>query len=263
MKQRVISAIIMIVIFVPFLLLGGWPFYCFISVLGLGATYELLNTHRKIPIITKIFTYLSVLSLILINAWDKNLIITIDSRILILIMFFLLGSLVFVKNLKTYHYKDAFLLIGISLFIGIGFHNFLLVRNNSIYLLLYLMSITVATDSFAYIIGSKFGRHKLAPLISPNKTIEGFVAGSVLGTIIGSLLYFFLLRETESIFVIIACTFFLSLVGQIGDLIKSAIKRYAGIKDFSNLIKGHGGILDRLDSILFAVMAYILICGLL
>ena len=262
MKQRIISAIIMIAIFVPFFILGGWPFYCFTGLLGVGATYELLKLHKKIPVVLKIFTYLSVLGLILINLYDKNIVSSLDLRVLLAILFLFLSPLVFMKNPKSYHYKDAFLLIGISLFIGIGFHNFILVRNNNIYLMLYLMSITVVTDTFAYLIGSKFGRHKLAPLISPNKTIEGAIGGSIAGTIVGSLVYIFLISK-ESIIFFVLCTLFLSLIGQLGDLIKSAIKRYAGIKDFSNLIKGHGGILDRLDSILFVTMAYILICGLI
>ena len=128
--------------------------------------------------------------------------------------------------------------------------------------MIYLFLITILTDTFALFIGKSFGKHKLAPLISPNKTIEGAVGGSVVATILASLFYIFVVKDYSSIIIVIVLTFVLSLVGQLGDLIKSSIKRHAGIKDFSNLIPGHGGILDRLDSIIFVMMAYILISNL-
>ena len=113
---------------------------------------------------------------------------------------------------------------------------------------------SVATDTFAYEIGSRFGKHKLSPVVSPKKSIEGSIAGAVGSMIACSVVaaitntYF----STEfNIIVIAVIGLVLSIVGQIGDLAASSIKRYCGQKDFSNLLPGHGGILDRFDSIMF------------
>ena len=107
-----------------------------------------------------------------------------------------------------------------------------------------------------------FGRHKLAPLISPNKTIEGLIGGTLIGTLGGVIFYVLIIKDFQNIFMLILLTLFLSIIGQLGDLVKSSIKRNAGIKDFSNLIPGHGGILDRFDSIIFISLTYIVIVNL-
>ena len=107
------------------------------------------------------------------------------------------------------------------------------------------------TDTMAYVIGKNFGRHKLIERISPNKTIEGF-AGGVISCIIVIVLYGTIFMDKLDIPIInlILLSFIIGVIGQIGDLIASSIKRFVDIKNFSNLIPGHGGILDRFDSIL-------------
>ena len=118
------------------------------------------------------------------------------------------------------------------------------------------------TDIFAYSIGRRIGKHKFTQ-ISPNKSVEGCIAGTI-GAILCLLLYTFICNKVfatnYNYWVITFIGFVLSLVGQIGDLAASSIKRYTGIKDFSNLIPGHGGILDRIDSVIFiAPFAYFLL----
>lgn len=115
---------------------------------------------------------------------------------------------------------------------------------------------------FAYLIGKKFGKHKFSE-ISPKKSIEGCIAGGI-GAILASLLYTVIcntyLGMNFNYLYIIIVSIALSIVGQIGDFAASSIKRYTGIKDFSNLIPGHGGMLDRMDSVIFiAPFAYYLL----
>lgn len=124
---------------------------------------------------------------------------------------------------------------------------------NGKYLLLMVFVIAFTSDSFAYFAGMFLGKHKLAPALSPKKTIEGS-AGGFLGTIACMLIYGLVMHLNGYTvdFVIIAIYGYLgSLAGQLGDLAFSAIKRIHNIKDYSNLIPGHGGILDRFDSMLF------------
>lgn len=115
--------------------------------------------------------------------------------------------------------------------------------------LVWIMFIgTWASDTFAYFVGSAIGRHKLCPTISPNKTVEGFL-GSLVGTsaAVAGLGAFFSL----SVFSMAALGFFIAVFATLGDLVESVLKRHVGIKDSGRLIPGHGGVLDRFDSVLF------------
>lgn len=119
----------------------------------------------------------------------------------------------------------------------------------------------IGCDTFALFGGMLFGKHKLAPAVSPNKTIEGSITGTVVTTAICAGLLF-LLREyiCYELWAVVVTVAVCTVVGQIGDLCASFIKREAGIKDFGNLIPGHGGALDRIDSLMFSVpTAYILL----
>ena len=123
--------------------------------------------------------------------------------------------------------------------------------------------ITIFTDTFALFTGMMIGSKKLASGISPKKTIEGSIGGSLMGTFVATAFYMTVINPHASLVLIILVTLGLTVVGQLGDLVFSAIKRYYGEKDFSNLIPGHGGILDRLDSLIFVVLAFILIMGII
>lgn len=120
--------------------------------------------------------------------------------------------------------------------------------------ILLMLLIVMAGDSAAYYIGSAFGRHKLYPAVSPNKSIEGSLgglAGSVAGAFVARLTFFPQLGVTDCLVMAIL----LGMLGQLGDLFESLLKRSCGVKDSGGIIPGHGGILDRLDSILFAAPA--------
>lgn len=120
--------------------------------------------------------------------------------------------------------------------------------------LLITLFAAAGCDMFAYFLGRAFGRHKLCPSISPHKTVEGAVSGSVLGTALGVVAWV-ILKDFASIpwYVYLVTSFFCTIAGQLGDLVASMIKRQAGIKDFSDLLPGHGGIIDRIDSFCFAM----------
>lgn len=129
-------------------------------------------------------------------------------------------------------------------------------------LIWYILTCAWGTDIFAYIFGKRIGKHKFSE-ISPNKSIEGCIGG-IIGAICLSLIATFIFNNcfgaSFSYINTIIISIFLSIIGQIGDFAASSIKRYVGIKDFSNLIPGHGGMLDRIDSVIFiAPFAYMLL----
>lgn len=121
----------------------------------------------------------------------------------------------------------------------------------------FILVSTYATDTFAYLGGSLFGKRKLIERISPNKTVEGSIIGTI-ASIVSSVLYMHLFMEHQGIpFQMLYCAAILiPLVSQIGDLTFSMIKRHYSIKDFSSLLPGHGGMLDRIDSVMFSLMTF-------
>ncbi len=115
------------------------------------------------------------------------------------------------------------------------------------YFVLLLMGIIWSADTGAYFLGRKFGRHKIWPSVSPNKTWEGFGGGILFAAIASLLIYFFIDQYTVGFWLGLAVL--VSVLGLLGDLIESKFKRVAGIKDSSGLLPGHGGFLDRFDSV--------------
>ena len=119
---------------------------------------------------------------------------------------------------------------------------------------LLLLLVVFATDTSAYLVGRAIGRTPLAPSISPNKTREGAVAG-LIGAVVASILANNLLGLSAIMWEAAALGVIIGVLGQLGDLAESRLKRKAGVKDSGWLIPGHGGILDRLDSILYVLPA--------
>ena len=109
-------------------------------------------------------------------------------------------------------------------------------------------------DSFALFGGMLFGKHKLAPAVSPKKTVEGCICGTAFSVLAGVIIHFISLQlQPIALLPCVVTAFACSIAGQIGDLAESLLKRYIGVKDFSNLIPGHGGFFDRTDSLMFSV----------
>ena len=121
-------------------------------------------------------------------------------------------------------------------------------------ILLFVFILTWIFDTFAYLIGTKYGKHKMIPKISPNKSWEGFTGGLIISVIISFVLFNldFFSNGTNSIILIII-GFILPFTATIGDLIISQFKRQAGVKDTGTIIPGHGGILDRIDALMITI----------
>lgn len=263
MKTRVISALIVAAIAIPFIYFGG-PFFVvaigIVSILGFIEVINLPKAHKPIPMVPTILALLALLLIICTN-FDGNSLVygTTYARLIYLVLGLLIPTLFYKK--EEYTTQDAFYLIGSVLFLGLAFNSLLLVRDRGLSLFIFLVLIPICTDSFAMIFGSLIGKHKMCPKISPKKSWEGAVCGLILGTIIPTVFHAIFVSAVD--WRIIFGTMILSAVGQFGDLIFSKIKRENEIKDFSNIMPGHGGVLDRLDSIIAVFLTYIFLTTVL
>ena len=259
-KNRVISAIIMLLIIIPIMSIGGVIYSLAVGLIGCAAYKELINViyskRNQCPSLMKYIGLISMLFLIYSNFEKFGLLFGVPYNVICGIILGLLIPVVFYK--EKYKIHDAFSLLAYVIFLGIGFNLLLSVYNYNVKYFIFLILITIFTDTFALFGGKLVGKHHFTS-ISPNKTIEGSLIGSSVATFICTMYYIRIIGNISNIPTIIVMVLFLSLVGQLGDLFFSAIKREYNKKDFSDLIPGHGGILDRLDSILFVVTAFCLI----
>lgn len=171
----------------------------------------------------------------------KDLLVTkkipvFEKKKYIIIIFYLISSVIFLTLIPSIRAND-------------GFNQYLVI---GIFFLIW------TNDTFAYIIGKNFGKNKLYERISPNKTIEGFIGGLIFSCLASYFIFFY--TGSLSFPIWLGMAIILSVFGTLGDLIQSKFKRQAGVKDSGTLMPGHGGLFDRLDSIIFAspfVYAYL------
>ncbi len=257
MKQRVISAIIALIIVIPLILLGGVAYYIGVSIIALIGYYELLKVRENEKKISPYVKFLSSVAYLLIvtSSLTSKENFLIDYRLIILDLFVCFLPLI-VLDKKQYDAEDALVLVSATLFLGISFNYLITIRKMDMLYLLYVVLITIMSDTFAHFFGTKIGKHKLCPAVSPNKTVEGMIGGVFFGTFLGSVFFTTFIDVSANLFLVIVISLTLSIIAEFGDLVFSAIKRKYGVKDYGKIMPGHGGILDRLDSILFAVLAF-------
>lgn len=263
MKKRILSAIVMLIIVIPVIWYGGDLFRLGVGVVSILALKEMLDlkkSHHPIPLFVELVAAISLLLIVLTEYDGYSILFGVTYRGIAVLLLSLLGLSVFYDE-KKYTATDALFLIGSVVLLGTAFNAMILARVSDLYLFIYLILIFIFTDTFAMFMGMLFGKHKLIPKVSPKKTIEGSVLGSIIGTVVAVVFYhFFVAKVTVGVVII---TLVLSIFGQIGDLIFSKIKRENDIKDFSNLIPGHGGILDRLDSTIAIMLGFLLFYAIL
>lgn len=255
MKKRVVSAFLMILIFALCIIISSKIFAILMLICGNLCLKELIDIKYKNKYIdfVKFVCYLSISILILNGVFFKfNTLFTLIFPILSIIT-----PIIFYNDNKKYNMEDSLYLIGITFFLGIAFNIIVYLREIDIALCLYIFLVACLTDTYAYIGGSLIGRHKLTE-ISPKKTIEGSILGSFMGTILASI-YYLTVIDANNIFKVLLMTFILTVLSEFGDLVFSSIKRHFKIKDYSNTIPGHGGMLDRFDSIIYVALSYVLV----
>lgn len=264
MRTRVITATVALLIFIPLLILGGIPLTVAISLIGIVAVSEVLMMRKRyLHHFESLISMLGAVIMILPNfLWNyfPNWLTRWN-----LVSAIILALLVFtVVTRSNFTFDDAGVLTLAIFYIGAGFHYFLQAREFDYRALIFALIIIWGTDIFAYLIGRSFGHHKLIPKISPNKTIEGSIGGTVVAVILATIFVIVtdFVPSGWNLSMMIILSIILSVAGQFGDLIESSLKRHYRIKDSGNILPGHGGILDRFDSLLF-VMPLMAILGVI
>lgn len=230
-----------------------------LAIVTILAIDEYFNAVSKVCKPIRWVGYVSCISIALIHLVPKenlSIVITLAIPTILLILF----AHIIATDMKITFKDVAYTFLGI--FYVVFFMIFIALidgMQNGKILIWYAIFAAWGTDIFAYFIGKKFGKHKFSK-VSPNKSIEGCIAGTI-GVVVMMLIYTYFtntyLQTSYAYWAIAIIGIILSLIGQIGDFSASSIKRYVDIKDFSNLIPGHGGMLDRIDSLLFlAPFAY-------
>ncbi len=258
MKTRIISGLVMGAIVAAVLAVGYlWaPIVITLAVaaLSFAAVYELI--HNAAGIDNKlIFIGACCYAALAVLAGD---LLTVIGIITLTVLYGIYAAVMILVYHKDFDLGKIALVYGLPVPFAFAFWslNSIIGSNDGIYYLLLLLNFSSVCDMGAYFTGVTIGKHKLCPEISPKKTVEGAIGGivsSLVFTLIISLLF-----KKFSIAVVLL-TIPLCILGMIGDLFASAIKRSVGLKDYSNLIPGHGGIMDRLDSIIM-IAPFMFVC---
>ncbi len=266
MKQRIITGLICAVLFIGCLFLMDT--IVFALVLSLMSAIAVQEVEKAVNLKNKPIMILSLALAFAIPLWvHLNLSVPVAALGGIYVVLIFIFMLIQFEKTK---FEEAVTAIFASVAIPYSFSLFLVFRDinerfssytkiDGIFLILFACFCAWLTDIFAYFVGSKFGKHKLCPKISPKKSVEGAVGGVVGADLLNvALLFvfkkFFFENGTgltyASVIIMSVC---LSVISMFGDLAASTIKRNFGIKDFGKLLPGHGGIMDRCDSLLFVL----------
>ncbi len=266
MKQRVITGLIFGIVFIgALLLMNTVVFPVFIALISSMAVFEIVKAvGLKNKLIMAASVALSAIIPFFVNFGVKVPVAAFGGIYVVLILVFML-----IKFEET-KFEQAVIAIFASVCVPYSFSLMIIFRDienyiegytktDGIFFLVFAVLVSWMTDVFAYFVGSKLGKHKLCPKISPKKSVEGAIGGILGAVLLNTLLLFVFKRfffesgsEISYIGVVILSTA-LSVVSMFGDLAASTLKRNFGIKDFGKLLPGHGGIMDRFDSMLFVL----------
>ena len=253
--KRVISAIILIPVIIFLVWWGGYPYSIAIVLVSGLMLIEFWGLSQSIGARGGRIFAVACGVLFCLSAVDSIGFAVPVELVLALTVLLPFSYRIFRDQANVAFLSVASTLLG-AVYIGWVFgHHLILLRNLSGVgrgLIFFLLVTIWLGDTAAYLFGKRFGRHKLRPTISPGKTIEGTIAGIVFGTLGGLGVWSLFLQDVLSIPHTLILGVLLGIVGQLGDLSESIIKRSADVKDSGALIPGHGGLLDRCDSLIFS-----------
>ncbi len=265
MLVRIISGTFLLIAAIFFLLFGGLPLLLILLFCSEVGLFEFYRATKVLPE-GKIFSPLSVTGYLLTGVFYVFLFWKNDTEhmLFIAVSLIVITMMIYVFTFPKYHADQIAYCIFGFLYVPLMLSFVYRVRalEHGIFTVWLIFLASWVCDTCAYLTGMAIGKHKLAPVLSPKKSIEGAIGG-ILGSVLAGFLYSYFVLEKQMpgtlIGILIVCAVG-AVVSQTGDLAASAIKRNHEIKDYGHLIPGHGGILDRFDSVIFtAPMIYFLI----
>ncbi|MCM2674711.1 phosphatidate cytidylyltransferase [Alkalicoccobacillus plakortidis] len=259
MKQRIITGVGFGIVMIAMIFLGGTVFNLAVSIAASIAMIELLRMKKMRALsLTGITGLISMWILLVPASWFNAVFPFQFTKVELFIFFILIMLMLTVLTKNTFTFDEVGFVVLSSVYVGFGFHYLMLTRetpNIGMALVFFVILLIWTTDSAAYFVGRAIGKNKLWPDISPNKTIEGSLGGVFFALLLGTAFYFLL--PDLSVYISFTTAFIIMVVasvfGQIGDLVESALKRHYAVKDSGNVLPGHGGILDRFDSLIFVM----------
>ena len=309
---RIITGVVLGMLFIPAIILGGWFFFFFVMFLALLSAIEIVkasNLRGLLRILIYFITIAFTLGIIYYTMFQTNvenikalgsdafkekdflpssfhdIKLSIMLITIMLCVYFLISFAT-----EPFHIAYVFYFATMILVIAIGTQSFMFLRYSPFYyfdemlkaegqyspsliysknfmylqstfLFLYVVLGVIFNDMGAYFIGLLFGKHKMNERISPKKTWEGFIGGFVFSIIVSTVFALVCaltdhpilpIFDTQHLYFVIVISILIPLISDVGDFVFSSVKRTFGVKDFSNLLPGHGGVLDRIDSLIFA-----------
>ncbi len=251
-KTRLLSGIVLVVLIVAVLYFGGYVTAGAMLLLSIGGTFELLRIYKLEKSAIGVATYMTTIAYYLLLVFDKNQLVM---PLIILFVLVVLG--IYVITYPKFSDKDAMVAVLTFMYVTVMLSYMYLIRDmvNGGALVVMVFVCSWVNDTCAYCVGVTMGKHKMTPKLSPKKSVEGLVGGIAGSAAFGALYGLLYSKHVASlegapmIFAVIGAAG--AVVAVIGDLAASAIKRNNDIKDYGKLIPGHGGIMDRFDSIIF------------
>lgn len=263
LKKRILIGILLLLSFVPVFFCKLY-FFIFIWLIFGISIYEIFkNTKHKFHFLLKILIFIGF-GCGLFFLWNKKLDLQSLNHSLFFFLFYFVSLFILNSFLVIYHkdnliIDDIFYLNNMFFLTLFGLLSLIFIysfEHGKILLTFFLLSIVI-NDVVAYLSGTYLGRNRLNPIVSPNKTLEGFVCGHVFSCLVSFLFGFFLIEIRW--YYTLLLSFFLPIFASLGDLFFSAVKRFLNVKDYSHILGVHGGVLDRFDSILFSAPIFLLI----
>lgn len=255
MKQRIISAFFGIILLIVVMLGGETVFDIAVVLISSIAIYEVVSALglKRNGIMNAVSMLLPV-AVMVVSHFNKEYIFSV------VYLFIAIYLLIMLFRHGKYSFNDVAKFIAVSVMITLSFIHIAFVRafDNGVICVFIIFIGSWITDTCAYFTGMAIGKHKLAPAISPKKTIEGSIGGIIGVTVIitaYTLICANIIDMKVNIISMIAIGLLSGILSQFGDLCASIIKRENGVKDFGNIMPGHGGVMDRFDSFLFVAPA--------
>ena len=246
--KRSISGAVYVILLITAIQFSTESFFILFGLFLLIAVYEfcdLIQINKIIPTITAVALFLLFYK-IDFNRTYNQLFLVITLFVSIKCLFFLFETkYTSITTLSKYIYLIGYILLPFIIITKIPFG----IKGYNPKIIISIFILIWANDTFAFIVGKSIGKHKLFERVSPKKTIEGFIGGIVFAVIASYFISHYYIGGAQKIWIVIALI--VGVFGTIGDLIESKFKRIAGVKDSGNIMPGHGGVLDRLDSIIF------------